>query len=289
MLVGSLVVSRITGFAATWFALFVLLSLHLSLNYAAVRSVQMNTLNRQRANIVFSHLLPSDPGFADLVYDEEPKQEQKQMPASISMLSPAQVAKQERIFETGGALSLYSSSQTPQVLGTCQIGVSLHDFLSQSCTALSGSNSLLTSLPLEEIASLFNDEEYILFLTPTSATSHKIKHIQASILLKPSSPSRATSTSTPKPKPKANPHLKAWVHALLAAKSMREHYNSNEITSWTPDDTLQILTRTLTYLNHAGRFETYISSLQTKGWDVGLEGQSALETRIGKRVGVLVS
>lgn len=61
MLTGSLVISHITTPITTWLTLLSLLTLHLFLNYLAVRSVQMTTLNRQRANIVFSALLGSDP------------------------------------------------------------------------------------------------------------------------------------------------------------------------------------------------------------------------------------
>ncbi|BCS24692.1 RUS1 family protein [Aspergillus puulaauensis] len=304
MLVGSLVVSHITGFTATWITLTLLLTLHLSLNYAAVRSVQMTTLNRQRANIVFSGLLSSDPDFPNLISNQEQQEkEQKRQPNAketqkVSTLTPAQVSKQERVFNAGGALDWYSSRSSSmetetETLGSCQIGGSLPQFLSRSSsTTMRGSNSLKTTLPLGEMTSLCNDEDYIILLhllprthttTTTTITTHKSSslsnqnHTDATILLKPS--------STPKS------HLKAWMHALLAARLLVSS-PEDEQTSIGHDETgqraLATLSRTLGYLNEGARFERYIDSLREGGWDVdGEGGGSALETRVGG--GVVVS
>ncbi|KAL6235176.1 hypothetical protein BDW75DRAFT_148169 [Aspergillus navahoensis] len=317
MLVGSLVVSHITGFMATWLTLVFLLSMHLSLNYAAVRSVQMTTLNRQRANIVFSTLLSSDPELADVLSSpnckgkRQPilKQQERghQNTRYAKPLTPAQVAKQERIFAAGAALKWYSSSypssslstQTPavQVLGSCQIGVSLRQFLSQSSyTTRLKSNSLKIDLPLAEITALFHDEEYILFLTPSSTITFlgcTTTNLSAAVLLKRRD--NTTSTGTPKPRSKSNPHLKAWVHALLAAKilssasawdSNAKHYEPRNSNTLQVKDILQILSRTLNCLNDCDRFEAYIDSLKDVGWEVDSDGEggSAIEVRVGRRV-----
>ncbi|OJJ02940.1 hypothetical protein ASPVEDRAFT_84409 [Aspergillus versicolor CBS 583.65] len=302
MLVGSLVVSHITGFAATWITLILLLTLHLSLNYAAVCSVQMTTLNRQRANIVFSTLLSSDPDFPDLASNlEQQKQEQKRQSSAketqkLSVLTPAQVSKQERIFNAGGALTWYASKSSStgspetetETLGSCQIGASLRQFLSHSSsstttttTTVPGSNSLKTTLPLREITSICNDEDYIILLhlphsINKSSSPNNQKHADATILLKPS--------STPKS------HLKAWMHALLATRLLvhSEDGQGGSGSSSSQDETgraLATLSRTLGYLNDGGRFERYIDSLREGGWDVdGEGGGSALETRVGGRV-----
>ncbi|KAL4990539.1 vitamin B6 photo-protection and homoeostasis-domain-containing protein [Aspergillus falconensis] len=318
MLVGSLVVSHITSITATWFTLVFLLSMHLSLNYAAVRSVQMTTLNRQRANIVFSTLLSSDPDLTDFLSSINCKDERQpilkqqeqghQNPRYTKPLTPAQVAKQERIFAAGAALKWYSSfypssslsMQLPgvQILGSCQIGVSLRQFLSQSSYTTSlKSNSLKTDVPLAEIAALFHDEEYILFLTPSSTITllgRTTTNLSAMVLVKRRDTS--TSTGTSKPRSKSNPHLKAWVHAILAAKvlssasardSNAKHYESRNSNTLQVEDILQILSRTLNYLNEDDRFEAYIDSLRDAGWEVdddGESGGSALEARVGRRV-----
>ncbi|KAL4741708.1 vitamin B6 photo-protection and homoeostasis-domain-containing protein [Aspergillus similis] len=318
MLVGSLVVSHITGFMATWLTLVSLLSMHLSLNYAAVRSVQMTTLNRQRANIVFSTLLSSDPDFADFVSNPNRKdkrqpslkqqEHERQNPKHIEPITPERVAKEEQIFAAGAALKWHSpsypslSSPRPlpevQLLGSCQVGVSLRQFLSQaSHTTSLTANSLKTDLPLGEIMDLFHDEEYILFLTPTNKITflgRTTTGISATVLLK----RRDTSvrTGTPNPRSKSNPHLKAWMHALLAAKILTSssawnfHTKSYELRNSNTlhmEDILRILTRTLNYLNEGDRFETYIESLRRAGWEVDGDGEgcgSALETRVGRRV-----
>ncbi|KAL4930630.1 RUS1 family protein [Aspergillus undulatus] len=296
MLVGSLVVSQITSFTATWITLIFLLSLHLSLNYAAVRSVQMTTLNRQRANIVFSMLLASDPNFTSFVSNHDHEGDHKPLKQQageekgrqkISALTLAQVAKQERIFDAGGALRWYPSASSssseltarpaaPETLGKCEIGVSLRRFLSCHASATS-SGSLRTTLPLEDLTSLFESEEYILLVTPSDRQSH----INIQILLKSPSTSSSSQTSGPKS------HLKAWMHALLTAKFLRSIQDSS-VDKNNEVNILDILARTLTYLNK-GRFGAYIAALSAAGWDIdGERGGSALETRAGGRVVISV-
>ncbi|KAL4961429.1 RUS1 family protein [Aspergillus stella-maris] len=306
MLVGSLVVSHITSFTATWITLILLLSLHLSLNYAAVRSVQMTTLNRQRANIVFSTLLPSDPDFFEFVFghgsvfqQHEKKQQQQQQGRQgekketqfLSALNPAQVAKQERIFEAGGVLRWYPSSSSssstptssvtpsPERLGTCQIGVSLRHFLltHSSTTKSPASGSLEISLPLRELTTLFEEEEYILYLSLTAQDRRK-GNIRATILLK--SPSSAKPTSVDSSSSASKSHLKAWLHALLASRVLHLQQDSGV-------DVLRTLSSTLEFLND-GRFEGYIDAVKGSGWDVDDGGDggggSALVTKVGRRV-----
>ncbi|KAI9788825.1 MAG: hypothetical protein M1835_002049 [Candelina submexicana] len=137
MLVGSLVVSHITTPFATWSSLILLLSIHLATNHAAVRAVSMHTLNRQRANIVFSTLL--DKGI---------------------VLTPDEVSKQERIFEWDGALRWCSG----ECIGKCLIGVELKVLLNllggethKQTGAVRGLELILTRL-----FRIFEHEEYIL-------------------------------------------------------------------------------------------------------------------------------
>lgn len=103
-------VAHVTSPLATWTCLFLLLAMHLAMNYAAVRAVRLVTLNRQRANLVFSRLMQDD-----------------------TMLTPAEVSHQERIFESDGLLrwqgSSSSSSSSSSSLGWAQMGVSLSLFL----------------------------------------------------------------------------------------------------------------------------------------------------------------
>ncbi|KAL2810578.1 vitamin B6 photo-protection and homoeostasis-domain-containing protein [Aspergillus granulosus] len=296
MLVGSLVVSHITSFTATWLTLLALLTLHLSLNYAAVRSVQMTTLNRQRANIVFSSALSSDTDFALLASDQLLDQHHPQIETGsenqkhLQIPSPADVSKTERIFDASGALKWYphlsrkEGPGTPQILGHCEIGVSLRQFMSSSSSSIStSSGSLKTTLPLGPLTSLFAGEDYILTFT----------HMTLSPKTKPTAKILLKQHATPKT------HLKAWMHALVAARIITQSPSpfsspsSSSRQDEKKDDSatetmLSILSRTLSFLNEFSRFERYIGALGDAGWEVDVEGSvSALETRIGRRVVVL--
>ncbi|TKA71199.1 hypothetical protein B0A49_06127 [Cryomyces minteri] len=96
MLAGSLVVSWVSSPLATWSTLLLLLSIHLATNHAAVRAVSMRTLNRQRANLVFSHLIEDD-----------------------EVLTPEEVSKKERIFDWDGVVRWKGG----QVIGHVKIGL----------------------------------------------------------------------------------------------------------------------------------------------------------------------
>ncbi|PYH46097.1 RUS1 family protein [Aspergillus saccharolyticus JOP 1030-1] len=313
MLVGSLVISRVTGFYSTWITLLMLLALHLSLNYAAVRSVQMTSLNRQRANIVFSTILNSDEGFMQLLShgagaSTSTHSNPSASKAAISLpdastgscrlqvLTPSQVSKQERIFETDGILRWSSPAPGstavgrpfhPGVdIGTCRIGISLHQFLLGpsssypssfffSCLALRPSHfpqSMKTSIPLPQLSTLFKSEQYILYLGPAGNKWH------ARILLK--------STCTPQDQ------LKAWVHALLTARVLSFQLFALGASSSAQrskpqmeqgiDSILNSIHQTLTFLNQNDRYERYMGALEDAGWDLTVR---ALETRPGRRVG----
>lgn len=249
-----MVVSRVTGFKTTWAALLILLAAHLSLNYAAVRAVQMTSLNRQRANIVFSTLLESDPGIdmENLRSGQVSKTKQDTNTTSWKILTPAQVAQKERIFHRDGALHWTTPSQT-QDLGTAEIGVSLASFFKHSQTQAS-KVSLQTHLPIPSLTTLFASESYLLYPNPRGTKWH------ASILLK--------STST------VHTQQKAWTHALLAARVLPSPSN----TATTPE-ILSILANTLSFLNTT--FSQYTHALSEAGWNTSIP---ALETQSGRRV-----
>ncbi|KAF2864142.1 DUF647-domain-containing protein [Piedraia hortae CBS 480.64] len=101
MLVGSLVVSRVTRPTATWTMLVILLSMHLELNRRAVRAVSLRTLNRQRATLVYHQL------------------KRGHVP------SPYQVARDERIFERDGVLR----DEKGKIMGHCAIGCPVKQWL----------------------------------------------------------------------------------------------------------------------------------------------------------------
>ncbi|KAL1612520.1 hypothetical protein SLS60_000747 [Paraconiothyrium brasiliense] len=137
MLAGSLAVSQISTPMATWSTLIALLSIHLATNYAAVKSVSMRSLNRQRANLVLSSLVQDG-----------------------RILSPAEVSARERIFERDGALRWNDGS----LVGHCKIGVSLENLLNCMGHHYTRSGALdLQHLNLSDLVRLYQDEAYLLW------------------------------------------------------------------------------------------------------------------------------
>lgn len=280
MKAGSLVVSHMTTFTTTWVSLVLLLTLHLSLNYTAVRSVQMTTLNRQRANIVFSTLLGSDPALplalfsaslpsgGGVAQNKEQEQEreikkEKEM-RKWKILTPAECAQREAIFERDGVLRWYTSrSSMTTYLGYGYIGISIHQFL----TASSSSNTQPTSI-LGELSTLFSAESYLLHV---SKKKGETKKWTASILLK--------TPCTPLSQ------LKAWIHALIVMQALSSSFSFSPPLHLEDAEgngqLLQILRRTLDFLNQNGRFERYAGALREAGWDLGT---ATLETGVGRRV-----
>lgn len=173
-------VSHITSDIATWCTLILLLVIHLATNYAAVRAVSMQSLNRQRANILFSHILQHG-----------------------IVLSPKEVSARERIFERGGVLRWADD----EVLGKCRIGTSLSELLGRigRRDKLSGSLAFCSSgadgeseVDVFDLLSIFEAEDYVLWASGGPAA------YEAVIVLKAG----------------CGPidQLRAWAHALLVAE-----------------------------------------------------------------------
>ena len=143
MLAGSAVVSIITTPFATWSTLMLLLSTHLAMNYRAVRSVSMRSLNRQRANIVFGNLLAND-----------------------KLLTPTQVSQQERVFERDGAMR----NAHDKIMGYARIGVSFGELVEHlevpEQSRIPKSSMQVRSSCLNILMDIFHPQraEYILWL-----------------------------------------------------------------------------------------------------------------------------
>lgn len=185
MLVGSLVVSRISSQWATWTAMILLLAVHLGTNYLAVRAVSMRTLNRQRANLVFSAYLDSN----DHVRDHKSTQ---------NIPTPEEISIQERVFEKDGVLRWKGGI----ILGYCEIGVSLRRILDlvSKPDASSGSYTGPQSSDARRLLDEFEQDDYVLWYNQPSRTFL--------IVLKSSS----TVTT----------QLHAWMHALFLAKQFHQ-------------------------------------------------------------------
>ena len=258
----------------------------------------MTSLNRQRANIIFSALFDSDPDvkvnpestqhqtgqLQDIDMDNN-KAKKKSQSIKFSTLTPAQVANQESIFARDGLLTWNSTR-----LGTCRIGAPLHILLEGEWgkRGISFTGSGNTDTPLKEVLWLFRDEPYLLFFhfrnNSSSLVSSTKKQTNATIILKRGCSVRA--------------QIKSWAHALLAARILNapaQLYlnnlsSSHSFTTIPPKSNdcshsfiIQTLTNTLNILNNESRFERYEQALGMAGWDLEL---AALETSPGRRVQV---
>lgn len=226
--------------------MLILLATHISANYTAVRAVHMTTLNRQRANIVFSTLFQPK--------HDEHKDKNKDRQQHNRILTPEETSKLERIFERDGVLRDSSSSS---ILGFCMIGVSIKDLFQLSSLdhdhdkhSNSNPNSIRdVGFDVSALFKIFKAEGYILWFSAVQR--------QGVIVLKDGA-SAATQ-------------LKAWSHALLVS----QHLASGK----RPESLLDILEATLQ--QRSGAFEDECRRLREAGWDIDT---AALETRAGRRV-----
>ncbi|KAI9680483.1 MAG: hypothetical protein M1817_003923 [Caeruleum heppii] len=231
MLAGSVVVSRVSSPIATWSWLMLLLAIHLATNHAAVRAVTLRTLNRQRANIVVSSLIDDDV-----------------------VLNPQEVSKEERIFESGGALRWKGSP----ILGFADIGVSFEAILSSLGTFQPRTGSFRdTAVDLTALMRIYRNEQYVLWY------DHQRR--KALVILK-----AAASTIT---------QFKGWTHALLVAQGMSTTVDTRLSGSSDVRATLATLESSLRALNE--KFDGYVLRIRAGGWDIDA---AALETRSGRRL-----
>ncbi|EEH37366.2 DUF647 domain-containing protein [Paracoccidioides lutzii Pb01] len=261
MLCGSLVVSHISTPLTTGLTLIFLLLIHLSTNYAAVRAVNMTTLNRQRANIVFSTLF--EEGRA---------------------LTPKQTSKCERIFERDGILRWKASSTT---LGFCRIGIAFQELLRSSNVSCRANSIRDIPIDIPRLLRLFEKEEYILWFNPVS----KKGTIVLKNNVKPVSQLKAWShallvakhlmkTTEDAEKNNNSPITKGEVK--LERQNRKKNYKDTAADVSNPDTMLSILESTLQ--THSMNFAGQISRLKDAGWDID---SPSLETNAGRRLEVV--
>jgi hypothetical protein len=269
MSAGSLIVSYVTTPVATWSALMFLFAIHLSANYLAVRAITMRTLNRQRANIVFSCYVESAAPHHS--FTTKPQQQtRKSGPEGARTLRPEEVSCSERIFERDGVLRWNRST----IMGYCVLGAAFKavldtvpnvvrnnqtgsyvdvNFISKSESR--GEN--IVHVSIEKLLELFAKEEYILWF---SSNGGKPAH-PFLIVLKENA-----NTKT---------QLRAWFHAFLCARILRDYAGN------TPWPVMDMLGKTLLTVNESwGQLE---KDLENAGWDTE---NGALETRSGTRLSV---
>lgn len=134
MLLGTLIVPYLTAPFSTYFALCILVFLHLFINFFAVRGVVLRTLNRQRASLAWTFYQgPVETGMASREHRAP---------------SPIDVAQKERIFHRPDIVR----DMNGDVLGRCTIGSSLGSLFAR------GDNNIPRT-----IFDLFKDEKYVLW------------------------------------------------------------------------------------------------------------------------------
>ena len=138
---GSVVVSHVSSVGATWSCLILLLSIHLAMNHAAVRSVSMRSLNRQRANLVLSSLIQDD-----------------------RTLTPQTVSQHERIFEWDGVLRWKGSA----MIGKAHIGVTIQTMLGVFASAQHSTTGATDDADryLKQITDAFRQEDFLFWWDP---------------------------------------------------------------------------------------------------------------------------
>ncbi|KAL8989653.1 MAG: hypothetical protein Q9177_001508 [Variospora cf. flavescens] len=146
MLAGSVVVSYVSSPSATWSCLILLLSIHLAMNRAAVRAVRMRSLNRQRANLVFSNFLDQN-----------------------KVLTPKEVSLQERIFERDGVLRWRGSG----AFAAAKIGLPLWHLLASLAPAHEMTGSIRDrEAKVMRLVSLYRDEEFLVWYNAPQRLGH---------------------------------------------------------------------------------------------------------------------
>lgn len=224
-----------------------LLAIHLGTNYMAVRSVSMRTLNRQRANLVFSDYLDQL-----IEFDGEAKRSGN---GNLKFPTPEEISIQERIFERDGVLRWKGG----KVLGYCQIGVDFRRILDLLSPSNSNTGSYITPAPqsllVSKLLDIFKDEDYIMYADTAQMTFL--------IVLKESS--------------NAKTQLKAWMHALLLTKQVARVMVEED------ESLIEAIERTSRDVNVFVNAGDVWRELEGRGWDLET---GAVETRSGTRISI---
>ena len=248
MLVGSLVVSHITSKLATWTSLIFLLGIHLGTNYLAVRAVSMRTLNRQRANIVFSRC------FQACHHIRFSRSKEHTSETLLKIPTPQEVSLAERVFERDGILR---HQWEKKGFGFCKIGVSLQEILAlfDQPSQLSGHPTSPPISDFDKLLDIYKDDEYIMMWDQTPFRGQKLL-----IAIKEGAGNRAL--------------LSAWMHALYHADWWALERSEGETL-------IETLQRTKNYVQMVSERYNLFEELQKAGWDIDT---GALETRSGTRI-----
>lgn len=194
MLAGSLVVGVVKGEGvAMWAVVATLLTLHLWTNYRAVSSVVLKSLNRQRANIVFSDIHKSlaelkQTAQVDVNFD---------MSLSRLLLTPKKVARRENILEPDGAVR----NSDGKIIG--------YAYFDGFETISSNAQNL--NISITELVKVTSDWGYIIWY---QVLDNKLTRVYITLLDEDNSSSTTGSGD-----------LRAWAHAYLIANAVSSYFS----------------------------------------------------------------
>ncbi|KAK1445539.1 hypothetical protein CCUS01_12493 [Colletotrichum cuscutae] len=229
MLMGTFLLYFLTDETLSWIVLFVLLGVHLFLNWRGVRAVHSRQLNRQRINIALSALFSKD-----------------------EVLTPLKVSQRELIFEKRrGEVFRWNSGP---VFGQCKYGVPLKTLLEALAYGKTHEMSFqLSSVDLYTLMDVFDREEYVLWCQVSTAAKDAASRIKVIVVLKEGVTPRS--------------QLKAWFHGLLLARKLSGQEEANLVRA--ESDQQAMLGHVKESLQIANeKSELYARRLASAGWNI---------------------
>ncbi|KLO11760.1 hypothetical protein SCHPADRAFT_929722 [Schizopora paradoxa] len=228
MLVGSFVMSRITSRTTTWTALIGLLAGHLLMNYLAVRSVALATLNRQRTTILYSIYREAETSTASL----------QRLP------TPLEVSRSERIFARGGTLR---HPLTGTDFGAVTVCRTFDDFLRAALKMSSSAKAPNPTEPsLQELFGIMRDKRYV----ARAQMSERLGSGDCRIWL------FFKDGATTKD------HLEAWLFSLELARLCSRNETATSSKAPRIAEAMRMSSNTI-----AGLLPDFLEKLHQAGWD----------------------
>lgn len=200
MLAGSLVVGMVKGEGvAMWTVVTILLIIHLWTNYRAVSSVVLKSLNRQRANIIFSDIHKSlselkQTANVDINSD---------ISLSRLLLTPRKVARRENILEPDGVLRDVNG----KIIGYASFGG--FEIISSSAQK--------SGISITELINTTDTWGYIIWF---QVLDNNLTQVYLTLVNEDNSSSTTGSGD-----------LRAWVHAYLIASAVSTYFSNRGIFS----------------------------------------------------------
>ncbi|KAJ0304422.1 hypothetical protein COL516b_005776 [Colletotrichum fioriniae] len=225
---GTCLLYFLTDETLSWIVLFILLGVHLLLNWRGVRAVHSRQLNRQRANIALSALFSKD-----------------------EVLTPLKVSQRELIFEKrGGEVFRWNCGPA---FGHCKFGVPLKRLLEALAYGKTHEMSFqLSCVDLYTLMEVFDCEEYVLWCQVSTAANDAASKIKVITVLKEGVTPRS--------------QLKAWFHGLLLARRLSGQEEANLVRAeFDQQAMLGHVEESLQIANE--KYDLYARRLASAGWN----------------------